>query len=89
MSSKSKLCFFDISIDKQKPFRLSFELFERDLPKTTKNFRKLCTGEAGRSNISGIFFTQLKKYKLLIIIKRFLKKKIAIKKIKKIFNFLN
>lgn len=54
MSSKSKLCFFDISIDNQKPFRLTFELFEKDLPKTTKNFKRLCTGEEGRSRISGI-----------------------------------
>ena len=38
--------FFDISVDGQDPVRLTIELFD-ETPKTSENFRQLCTGEAG------------------------------------------
>merc|ERR1712166_213989 len=38
--------FFDIGIDKQLAGRVEIELFA-DTPKTSENFRQLCTGEAG------------------------------------------
>lgn len=41
--------FFDIQIEKQPAFRLVFELFYKELPKTCLNFLYLCTGEAGKT----------------------------------------
>ena len=39
--------FFDISIAGVKKGKMVFELFSKKLPKTTENFRALCTGEKG------------------------------------------
>jgi len=39
--------FFDISADNQPLGRITFELFNADVPKTAENFRALCTGEKG------------------------------------------
>ena len=39
--------FFDISVGKQAPKRITFELFKDVAPKTAENFRCLCTGEKG------------------------------------------
>ena len=44
-------CYFDISIDGEEPFRLVFELFNKELPFTCGNFYALCKG--GRKNKSG------------------------------------
>ena len=38
--------FMDISIDGEDAERITIELFD-DVPKTSENFRQLCTGEAG------------------------------------------
>jgi len=38
-------CFFDISIDNKPVGRLTFELFAKDLPKTSLNFYHLCIGD--------------------------------------------
>jgi cyclophilin family peptidyl-prolyl cis-trans isomerase len=38
--------FFDIQIGSQNPGRIEFELFA-NTPKTSENFRALCTGEKG------------------------------------------
>ncbi|KAF5380773.1 hypothetical protein D9757_007115 [Collybiopsis confluens] len=40
-------CFFDITIDGEKQKRIVFKLYDDIVPKTTKNFRELCTGEHG------------------------------------------
>ena len=42
-------CFFEIQVgeDNQKLGRIEFTLFDKVVPKTTENFKKLCTGEAG------------------------------------------
>ncbi|KAF3916058.1 Phosphatase [Orbilia brochopaga] len=40
-------CFFDISIDNQPAGRIIFKLYDDAVPKTTKNFRELCTGDHG------------------------------------------
>lgn len=39
--------YFDITIDGSNAGRITFKLFDDVVPKTTKNFRTLCTGEAG------------------------------------------
>lgn len=39
--------FFDIKIGEISAGRVSFELFKNIVPKTTENFRALCTGEKG------------------------------------------
>lgn len=48
-------CFFDIQVGEQKEDfgRIEFKLFDDIVPKTSGNFRKLCTGEAG-VNAKGI-----------------------------------
>merc|ERR1719203_1510270 len=40
--------FFDVSIQGKDAGRIEFDLFD-DTPKTSENFRQLCTGEAGMS----------------------------------------
>jgi cyclophilin family peptidyl-prolyl cis-trans isomerase len=39
--------FFDIAINGTAAGRIVFELFTKELPRTTENFRCLCTGEKG------------------------------------------
>ncbi|KAF8915549.1 cyclophilin-like domain-containing protein [Mucidula mucida] len=39
--------FFDISIDSRPAGRLVFALYDEDVPKTSKNFRELATGQHG------------------------------------------
>ena len=44
MKSDRPQCFFDIKIGDDKPFRMVFELFYKELPKTCQNFLSLCEG---------------------------------------------
>ena len=44
--------FFEVSIGEVDAGRIEMDLF-CDTPKTTENFRALCTGEKGASKISG------------------------------------
>ncbi len=46
-SSTQPLVYLDISISNIPKGRLIFELFYDEEPKTTENFRALCTGEKG------------------------------------------
>ena len=39
--------FFDISIGGSPAGRICMELYEKDVPKTVRNFKELCTGEKG------------------------------------------
>jgi hypothetical protein len=45
--------FMDLSVDDVKVGRLVYGLFGKVCPKMTENFRALCTGELGVSNITG------------------------------------
>eukprot|EP00992_Anisonema_acinus_P009510 TRINITY_DN5730_c0_g2_i1.p1 TRINITY_DN5730_c0_g2~~TRINITY_DN5730_c0_g2_i1.p1 ORF type:complete len:242 (+),score=25.58 TRINITY_DN5730_c0_g2_i1:62-787(+) len=45
--------FFDITIGNRPAGSIEIELFKSVVPKTAENFRCLCTGEKGRSKISG------------------------------------
>ncbi len=39
--------YLDISIKNKYVGRMTFELFDKDVPKTCENFKCLCTGEKG------------------------------------------
>lgn len=42
--------YLDISIKNKFVGRMTFELFDKDVPKTCENFKSLCTGERGVSS---------------------------------------
>ncbi len=44
MKADRPKCYFDIKIGDQKPSRIVFELFYKELPKTCQNFLSLCEG---------------------------------------------
>ncbi len=44
--------FFDIEIGRRRIGRLVMELFADTVPRTAENFRALCTGERGQSQLS-------------------------------------
>ena len=46
-TSQSSRCFFDVTVGSVRVGRIVFQLFDAVAPKTAKNFRALCTGEAG------------------------------------------
>ncbi|CAF0798829.1 unnamed protein product [Brachionus calyciflorus] len=48
-NTKNDFVYFDIVQDDQQLGRLLIELFKNILPKTSENFRLLCTGEKGRT----------------------------------------
>ena len=54
-NSSGLTCFFDIQVGEEpaKLERVEFTLFDKVVPKTCENFKKLCTGEAG-ANAKGI-----------------------------------
>ena len=52
-TEKKSKCFFEISIDGEIIGKIVFELFWQDAPLTCANFKALCTGEKGQSEISG------------------------------------
>jgi len=56
--------FFDISIDGIPSGRILMELFQDLVPKTTENFRQLCTGEAGMGYKDSIFHRCIKGFML-------------------------
>lgn len=48
MASNRSRVFFDISIGGEQIGKVIFELYNDIVPKTTENFRALCTGEKGK-----------------------------------------
>ena len=44
---KNPDAFFDVTVGSVRVGRIVFQLFDAVAPKTAKNFRALCTGEAG------------------------------------------
>ncbi|EDQ88039.1 uncharacterized protein MONBRDRAFT_33074 [Monosiga brevicollis MX1] len=47
MAVRNPRVFFDVAIGSQPAKRMVFELFKKQVPKTSENFRALCTGEKG------------------------------------------
>ncbi|KIY73368.1 putative CPR1-cyclophilin [Cylindrobasidium torrendii FP15055 ss-10] len=47
VASKSSRVFFDINAGGKSAGRITFKLYDETVPKTTKNFRELCTGQHG------------------------------------------
>lgn len=45
--------YFEIEIGGKEVGTIVFELFQNVVPRTAENFRQLCTGEQGRSKVSG------------------------------------
>merc|ERR1712080_54733 len=46
-SPKMSQAFFDISIGGRQSGRIVMDLYDKEVPKTTENFKQLCTGEKG------------------------------------------
>jgi len=44
------VCFFDMTLGGEPLGRIKFELFHDVVPRTTENFRQLCTGETKGAN---------------------------------------
>ncbi|KAG0001005.1 peptidylprolyl isomerase protein [Entomortierella chlamydospora] len=55
--TKSTKVFFDIAVNAKPAGRMTFKLFNETVPKTAENFRALCTGEKGKSALSGMPLT--------------------------------
>jgi cyclophilin family peptidyl-prolyl cis-trans isomerase len=49
--------YFEVEINHKDAGTVVFELFKNVVPRTAENFRQLCTGEAGRSKVSGRLLT--------------------------------
>lgn len=48
-STKNDYVYMDFNYEEKSIGRIVFELYKNMLPKTSENFRMLCTGEKGRS----------------------------------------
>lgn len=65
MSSKANYkVYMDIQIGASAAGRIVFELFNDLTPKTTENFRGLCTGEYGKVNNQKLHYLNTKIHKI-------------------------
>eukprot|EP01096_Ripella_sp_DP13-Kostka_P004502 TRINITY_DN16819_c0_g1_i1.p1 TRINITY_DN16819_c0_g1~~TRINITY_DN16819_c0_g1_i1.p1 ORF type:complete len:198 (+),score=94.65 TRINITY_DN16819_c0_g1_i1:25-594(+) len=48
-ASKNPIVFLEVKIEEETAGRMTFELFSDKTPKTSENFRSLCTGEKGNA----------------------------------------
>ncbi|KAG8754378.1 Multifunctional pyrimidine synthesis protein CAD [Serendipita sp. 396] len=56
--------FFDIEIDGASAGRITFKLYDDAVPKTTRNFRELATGQHGFGYKGSTFHRVIKKFML-------------------------
>ncbi|KAG9019612.1 Multifunctional pyrimidine synthesis protein CAD [Tulasnella sp. 427] len=57
-------CYFDVKIGQESAGRIVFKLYDDVVPKTTRNFRELCTGQNGYGYANSTFHRVIPQFML-------------------------